>query len=168
MKRNRLISVCLVASIILVMTLLSAISTAFAQDQPSTATATIYVKDGVTGTAAQGVTTIIESASGVTVQNLGTVPSGGTQVSLPTGSYNILVQIKIFNLPVTLVSYSLDLTQSTTVEITVTAYIIPIQYLPLVVYIAIIIIIIVIVYTIIMRLMKPKGPTTPATVKKAA
>jgi hypothetical protein len=168
MQRNRLISVCLVASIILVITLLSAIGTAFAQDQQSTATATIYVKDGVTGTAAKGVTTSIESASGVTVQKLGTVPSGGTQVSLPTGSYSIIVQIDIFNLPVTLVSYSLDLTQTTTVEITVTAYIIPIQYLPLLVYIAIAIIIIVIVYSIIRRLMKPKGTINPATVKKAA
>jgi len=168
MQRKRFINACFAASIILIMTLLSVIGTSFAQGQQSTATVTIYVKDGVTGTAAQGVTTSIESASGVTVQKLGTVPAGGTQVSLPTGSYNIIVQIDIFNYPVTLVSYSLDLTQSTTVELTVTAIIVPIQYLPLLVYIAIIIIIIVIIYSIIRRLMKPKGPIDPATGKKCS
>ena len=160
------VSIFLVAIIFLFGTLLIP-GVAFAQGQ-GTQSVKITVTDGVTGKAAVGVTTSILSSSGAVIQNLGTVPQGGTEVSLPSGQYSIIVQIGIFGFPVTLASYSFDTTQVTGVEMTVSALIIPIQYLPLLIYVVVFIIILAIIIFIIRRLLKPKKPVAVAGVGGAA
>lgn len=123
--------------------------------QQATYPVTIHVKDGVTGTTAQGVTTIIQSSSGAVVQNLGVVGDQGSQISLAPGSYSAIVQIGIFGIPFTLQSLPFTISQATSVDVTVSA-LIPVQYLPIIVYIIVAIIVIVILYIIIRRLMKSR------------
>ncbi len=161
MKNIAKVSICLVAMIFLFGMLLMP-GVAFAQQGQGQQSVKITVTDGVTGKAALGVTTSVLSSSGAVIQNLGTVPQGGTEVSLPSGQYSVIVQIGIFGFPVTLASYSFDTSQVSGVELTVTALIIPIQYLPLLIYIVVVIIILAIVISIIRRLFTSKKPAAPA------
>lgn len=165
MKNSAKISIFLVAMILLSSMLL--IGVAFAQQGQGQQSVMITVTDEVTGKAALGVTTLIRSeSSGAIIQNLGTVPQGGTTVSLPSGQYSIYVQIAIFGFPVTLTSVSFDASKPTTVELTVSAIFIPIQYVPLLIYIIVFIIILAIIISVILsvirRLRKPKKPNTTA------
>jgi hypothetical protein len=162
MKNYAKASACLIAMIFLFGTLLFPAITLAQGSAESTSTVTITVTDGVTHKAALGVTTYVYSSSGALVQNLGTVPQGGTTVSLPSGQYNVEVKIGIFGFPVTLGSFSFTNPQVTAVEITVSAYFIPIQYLPLLIYIAVVIIILVIIIAIILRLLRPSKKTVAA------
>jgi len=167
MDNNAKVSICLVAIIFLFGTLLMS-GVAFAQQGQGQQSVKITVTDGVTGKAAEGVTTSILSSSGAIVQNLGTVPQGGTEVSLPSGQYSVIVQIGIFGFPVTLESYSFDTSKVTSIEITVTAIIIPVQYLPLLIYVVVLIIILAIIISIIRRLLRPKKTVAKAGTGGAA
>jgi hypothetical protein len=83
-------------------------------------------------------------------------------VSLPSGQYNVVVKITIFGYPVPLVSFSFTTPPVTTVELTVSAYFIPIQYLPLLIYILTAILGAAIIYAIARSLTKKKpGPPPP-------
>ena len=102
MKNYAKVSACLIAMIFLFGTLLFPAMTLAQGSAGSTSTVTITVTDGVTGKAALGVTTYVYSSSGALVQNLGTVPQGGTTVSLPSGQYSVDVTIGVFGFPLTL------------------------------------------------------------------
>lgn len=151
MKTNKKMSLCVLAMICLAFTFML-VQPSFAQ-QGQQYSLTITVKDGVTGKAAQGVTTKIETSTGTLVQNLGTV-SGPTTVTLPAGTYVIDVQLPIFGIQFTTLSSTITLNQASTVGLVVSAYIIPIQYLPLLIYIIIIIIILIIIYLIIISIIR--------------
>jgi len=149
-------SLCFVTIVFLFASLFTPV--AFAQQeigQPIT----ITVTDGVTGKAAEGVTTSIHSSSSQETQNLGVVPQGGKTVSLPPGLYSFVVQIEMFGFPITLANTSVDITNVSRVEITVSAYFIPIQYMPPLIYAIIIIIAVVILILIIRRILKSRKPT---------
>ena len=109
--------------------------------------------DGVTGKAAQGVTTIIDTSTGSLYQNLGTVAEN-TTINLPTGTYVIKVQLSILGIPITMQSSTVNLNQPYTEELTVSALIIPIQYVSLLIYIIVIIIIVVIIIIILRSILK--------------
>ena len=142
-----------VGTIILAIMLSLTTSTVFAQEQQQNATGTIFVKDGVTGAPAKGVTVIIESATS-TIETFNTVPSSGIQVTLPQATYIVLVKIDIFGIPITLAHTTLDLPRMTTLQITVSAQIVPIQYLPLLIYAVVAIIIVLIAVSIVYRVRK--------------
>ena len=173
MKNNDKIRIWLVALIFICITLLMPNLAFGQQDQGQQnlgqQSVRIIVTDGVTGKAAQGVTTLIRSPSGALVQNLGTVPQGGTVVSLAPGQYTVVVQTGIFGFPVTLGSYSFSTYQLTQVKLTVSALFaselfIPIQYLPLLIYVVVFIIILAIVIDVIRQIRKPKKPVSALVV----
>jgi hypothetical protein len=153
MDTNLKVSICFITVILLFGTLLTPI--VFAQ-QKTGQPITVTVTDGVTGKAADGVTTLIYSSSGAEIQNLGTIHQGGKTVSLPPGLYSFIVQIEIFGFPIKLATTSVNTTNVGKVEITISAYFIPIQYLPLLIYAIIIIVIIVILILIIRHFLKFK------------
>ena len=157
MKNNAKFSICLVAMIFILGTLLMP-GVAFAQQGQGQQSVKITVTDGVTGKTAEDITTSILSSSGAVIQNLGTVPQGGTDVSLPAGQYSVIVQMRIFDFPWTLASYSFDTSQVTVLELTVSAIFIPIQYLSLLIYVVVFIIILSILISIIRRLLQSKKP----------
>jgi hypothetical protein len=114
---------------------------------------TITIKDGVTGKEAQGVTTRIDTPTGSLVRDLGTVAEN-TMVNLTAGTYVIKTQLTILGVPITIQSYTVNLNQPVTAFLTVSAFIIPIQYASLIIYVIVIIIIIAILYVIIRRILK--------------
>jgi len=158
MKNKGKIGVCFAIVIFIFSTLLMS-NLAFAQQDQGQQSVRIIVTDGATGKAAEGVTTLIRSPTGALIQNLGTVPEGGTLVSLAPGQYTVFVQIGIFGFPVTLGSYSFGTNQTTQVKLTVSALFvsalfIPIQYLPLVIYIVVSVVILVIIIVVIRQIRK--------------
>jgi hypothetical protein len=164
MKNKGKIGICFVAVIFIFSALLMS-NLAFAQQDQGQQSVRIIVTDGVTGKAAEGVTTLIRSPSGALIQNLGTVPQGGTVVSLAPGQYNVVVQIGIFGFPVTLGSYSFSTYQTTQVKLTVSALFvsalfIPIQYLPLLIYLVVSVIALAIIITVIRQIRKSKKPVS--------
>ncbi len=151
MKTNKKMSLCVLALLCFSFGFMM-LQSSFAQ-QGQQYPLTISVKDGVTGKEAQGVTTIIDTSTGSLYQNLGTVAEN-TTINLPAGTYVIKMQIAILGVPVTIQSYTADLNQPVVEELTVSAFIIPIQYVPLLIYIIVIVIIIVILYIIIRSILK--------------
>ncbi len=125
---------------------------------------TITVKDGVTGKEAQGVTTQIYTSTGSLEKDLGTVAEN-TIVNLPAGTYVIKTQLTILGVPITIQSYTVDLNQPVTAFLTVSAFIIPIQYVSLIIYIIVIIIIVAILYAIIRRILKRATYKDPKQIK---
>lgn len=149
-----------VGTIILAVMLCLLTSAAFAQGQQQTATGTIFVKDGVTGASAKGVTVIIESATSQ-VETFNSVPSSGIQITLPEATYIVLVKIHIFGVPITLAHHTIDLANTATLQLTVSAYIVPIQDLPVLIYSVVAIIVVLIVVPIayvVLRAAKTKKP----------
>ena len=157
MKNNAKVSICLVAMIFILGTLLMP-GAALAQQGQGQQSVKIAVTDGVTDKAAKDITTSILSSNGAVIKNLGTVPQGGTDVALPSGQYSLIVQIRVFDFPWTVASYSFDTSQVTVLELTVSALFIPIQYLSLLIYVVVFIIILALFISIIRRLLKSKKP----------
>ncbi|MGD0449786.1 MAG: hypothetical protein ABSA79_01870 [Candidatus Bathyarchaeia archaeon] len=151
MKTSKKLSLCVLAMLCFSLAF-TMLQSSFAQ-QGQQYPLTITIKDGVTGKEAQGVTTIVDTSSGSLVQDLGTVAEN-TTVNLPAGTYVIKTQLTILGVPITIQSYTVNLNQPVTAYLTVSAFIIPIQYAALIIYVIVIIIIIAILYVIIRWILK--------------
>ncbi len=151
MRINKKLTICVLAMLCFSFVFML-VQPSFAQ-QEQQYPLTISVTDGVTGKAAQGVTTIIDTSTGSLYQNLGTVAEN-TTINLPTGTYVIKVQLSILGIPITMQSSTVNLNQPYTEELTVSALIIPIQYVSLLIYIIVIIIIVVIIIIILRSILK--------------
>jgi len=73
----------------------------------------------------------------------------------------------IFGIPITINTTPISVSQATNIEVIVTAYIIPIQYLPLLIYAIVAVFGVAIIYLIARSLTKKK-PAPPASPEKSA
>lgn len=107
----------------------------------------VSVRDGVTGESIDGAVVKLISDSGEVWEY-----QQGQQAPIPPGNYTMKTQIKLLGLPVTIQSESMEVNESTRLDISVSFSVIPIRYLQPVAYLGVAGIALVAIVTIARRI----------------
>jgi len=137
---------------------------AFAQEEKQPLT--INVVDATTGGAVKNIIVTIESGAGVAEQSIITGSEGAVNTFLAPGSYRIRVEMSIFGFPVTLSTHQLVVNKPTEFTVIVSTFLIPVQYIPPVIYGAVGVLALSGIYMIVKQVTgfrKPIRPVDPDT-----
>ena len=103
----------------------------FAQDlEPFSVT----VVDGSTGGAVENIVVSIQSAGGVVEQKVITGSGGSAMTVLAPGTYNLVAEFSVFGFPITLASTSITVDRPTDFIYEIQTFLIPVKYVPTLLY----------------------------------
>ncbi len=95
---------------------------------------TVNVVDGATGAPVKNIIVSIESSAGVVEQRVITGSGGSADTILEPGSYRLTVEMSILGFPLKLSSTQIDVDEPTELTITVSTFLLPVQYIPTILY----------------------------------
>jgi hypothetical protein len=95
---------------------------------------TVKVVDSSTGAAIKNIIVSIESEAGVIEQKIVTGSEGSGSTILPPGTYRLKAHFTIFGIPIQLSMTEITVDEPTELTFTISTFIIPVEYIPTIVY----------------------------------